>query len=275
MPLDRIVLSTLGVAASCSLAASAQVHFRLEAPAAATAQSSLGDPQKAPPCGDDGSAEPTGQVTAYRPGETITVTVDETIFHPGHYRVALAVGDPSELPEPPPVTAGATPCGSTVIDTSPSFPVLADGVLVHTAPFDGPQSFEVVLPEDVTCTRCTLQVIEFMSDHGLNDPGGCYYHHCATIAITDDGSGGSTSGGSGEAPPAPGGGTSGGSSDASSGDRGGGVEANGGSVGGEVSAPSPESSDGGCAVQRSRAAAGLTSWLALLGALALRRRARR
>jgi hypothetical protein len=44
----------------------------------------------------------------------------------------------------------------------------------------------VTLPSNVTCEKCTLQVIEFMSDHPLNNPGGCFYHHCADIAIGVD-----------------------------------------------------------------------------------------
>jgi hypothetical protein len=35
------------------------------------------------------------------------------------------------------------------------------------------------LPTDVTCTRCTLQVLEFMTAHGAP----CFYHHCADISI--------------------------------------------------------------------------------------------
>ena len=35
-------------------------------------------------------------------------------------------------------------------------------------------------------------LIEFMSDHPLNNPGGCFYHHCADISI----SGGPSDGGS-------------------------------------------------------------------------------
>jgi MYXO-CTERM domain-containing protein len=36
----------------------------------------------------------------------------------------------------------------------------------------------------MTCaSNCVLQVAEFMSDHGLNNPGGCFYHHCANITI--------------------------------------------------------------------------------------------
>jgi hypothetical protein len=118
-------------------------------------------------------------VTAYAPGETITITLDETIYHPGHYRVALAVDDRSELPDPPPVSEGLTPCGSVPIAEPQTFPLLADGALVHTVPFSEPQSIHVTLPSDVTCTRCTLQVLEFMSNHGLP----CFYYHCADISI--------------------------------------------------------------------------------------------
>jgi MYXO-CTERM domain-containing protein len=122
-------------------------------------------------------------VTAFARGATITVTIDEKIFHPGHYRIALAVGDRSELPAEPVVTPASTPCGSVDVQDPPVFPVLADGIFEHTDAFSAPQTFQVTLPADVTCTKCTLQVIEFMSDHPLNDPGGCFYHHCADISI--------------------------------------------------------------------------------------------
>lgn len=162
---------------------SADAHFILREPASSMSQSALGDPQKEPPCGGS-SGRPTGTVTAVQAGQTITITINETIYHPGHYRVALAVNDRSELPEPPPVTAGASPCGSVPIQNPPVFPVLADGMLRHSRPFSGPQSFQVTLPADVTCDHCTLQIIEFMSDHALNVPGGCFYHHCADLSIT-------------------------------------------------------------------------------------------
>jgi MYXO-CTERM domain-containing protein len=163
----------------------ALAHFVLDEPESWRDQNVLGDPQKLGPCGDDGTAAETGAVTAFQTGQTITITIRETIFHPGHYRVALAVNDRSELPEPPPVTAGSTPCGSAPIMDPPVFPVLADGLLVHTSSLSGPQTIEVTLPPDVTCDHCTLQVIQFMSNHGLNNPGGCFYHHCADISIHD------------------------------------------------------------------------------------------
>ncbi|MBK7826572.1 SCE4755 family polysaccharide monooxygenase-like protein [Nannocystis sp.] len=160
----------------------AQAHFVLQSPPAVYDQGPLGDPQKAPPCGADGNEVATGMVTAYQAGDTITVTINETIFHPGHYRIAL-VSDLADIPAEPPVTAGAQACGTTLIQDPPVFPVLADGVFLHDAPFGGPQSIDVTVPDGISCTNCTLQVIQFMSAHGLNNPGGCFYHHCAAVSV--------------------------------------------------------------------------------------------
>ena len=66
------------------------------------------------------------------------------------------------------------------------FPVLADDVFDHLTG-STPISFQttVMLP-NITCTKCTLQIIEFMAMHGANPGGGYYYHHCADLAITAD-----------------------------------------------------------------------------------------
>ena len=187
-----LVLAALG--ATLCFAGTAHAHFVLTSPPASLEQDFLGDPQKAPPCGDNGTAAviPTNMVTAFQAGETVTITIDETIYHPGHYRIALAVNDPSELPEEPAVTPGDMDCGTADIMAPAVFPVLADGVFVHDAPFGKPQSIDITLPDDVKCTNCTLQIIQFMSDHGLNNPGGCFYHHCATISIEGGAADGST-----------------------------------------------------------------------------------
>ena len=164
-------------------------HFILLTPDSWMSQNALGSPQKLGPCGDEGGGTPTGSVTAYHPGETIAVTIDEVIMHPGHYRVALAVHDRSELPEDPEVTPkDGDPCGSAAIQRPAVFPVLADGVLPHTRAFPEAQTFSVTLPADVTCARCTLQVVEYMSNH----PAPCFYHHCADISIRDDGTSSTT-----------------------------------------------------------------------------------
>jgi MYXO-CTERM domain-containing protein len=124
---------------------------------------------------------PTGAVSVYQSGSMISVTIDETVFHPGHYRVAIAQ-TPDDLPPEPPVTPGDSECGSAPIDPAPELPVLADGVLVHDAPFNGEQTFQVQLPDGFTCENCTLQILEFMSSHGAP----CYYHHCATVTVQSD-----------------------------------------------------------------------------------------
>jgi hypothetical protein len=181
--IGRIVVGTAVVVGVGSVVTPARAHFTLVAPDSWMSQDPYGDPQKVGPCGEEGGGTPTGAVTAFRPGQTIEVAVDEKIFHPGHYRVALAVNDRSELPPEPAVTAvDGDPCGSTEIQDPPTFPILADNVLPHTQPFDEPQTFSVTLPADVTCTRCTLQVIEYMSQHGRP----CFYHHCADLSIQAD-----------------------------------------------------------------------------------------
>jgi hypothetical protein len=176
------------IAASAALllsAAPARAHFSIQQPASWAAQDRLGNPQKSEPCGqaDPGqTAQPTGAVTTYLPGQMITIDLTETVYHPGHYRVSIAQ-DMNSLPPDPPVTAGSTPCGSTTINDNPTLPLLADGLLVHSSPFSGPKTVQVQLPQDFTCDKCTLQITQFMSNHAINNPGGCYYHHCATVTI--------------------------------------------------------------------------------------------
>lgn len=174
------------------VSSSASAHFKLTAPASMTEQNSNGSPQKSAPCGLSDSASvmdqstKTGAVTTVRTGSALTVTIEETITHVGHYRVAIAQ-TMAELPPDPMVTAvGNDPCGSTTITPNPTMPVLADGLFQHTSAFSGPQTATVQLPAGFTCTNCVVQVIQYMKNHALNNPGGCFYHHCATVTIADD-----------------------------------------------------------------------------------------
>jgi hypothetical protein len=177
------VLGAALLIASVGVPTPARAHFVLVTPDSWMSQGTFGDPQKVGPCGEEGGGTPTGKVTAFRPGQTIEVTIDETIHHPGHYRVALAVDSRVELPADPPVTAvDNDPCGSTEIQDPPVFPILADNLLPHSQRFTEPQTFTVTLPTDVICAKCTLQIIEYMSSHGRP----CFYHHCADISIQGD-----------------------------------------------------------------------------------------
>lgn len=185
-----IALACLGVATP------AYAHFVLMQPSSWAQQAAGGDPEKSPPCGNEGPPVETGAITEYRVGETITIKIDERTPHPGHYRVSLAP-DQASLPDDPMVTPGATDCGSLAIDSSPTLPLLADGLLVHTRAFSGPQTAQVTLPAGMTCDHCVLQIVEFMSSHGAP----CFYHHCANIKISVNGADAGPTGGDAGADP--------------------------------------------------------------------------
>ena len=179
----RAALLALG--AVCLFARPAAAHFELLAPPSYSEQDLLGGPQKSEPCGQADPGQPvvaTNAVTTVMEGSQLAIQIDEKITHPGHYRVSIAA-DQASLPADPLVTPGSTACGTTVIESQPSLPLLADGLLVHTSAFSAPQTAMVQLPAGMTCDHCVVQVTEFMSDHGLNNPGGCFYHHCAVVTV--------------------------------------------------------------------------------------------
>ena len=174
----------------------ARGHFKLVEPASWLIENDRGDPQKTGPCGGSNTdwGKPSYAVTKAVGGQKLHVKVQETIYHPGHYRVALAVNSPTELPPDPETTTREGERGplsvSAVIQTAPQIPVLADGLFPHATKPAGPMpAFEtdVVLP-NINCKQCTLQVIQFMAEHGFNNPGGYSYHHCAAIQISADAS---------------------------------------------------------------------------------------
>ena len=195
----RLLLATAIAAIVASLAGTAHAHFVLVAPAASLVQNRLGDPQKIAPCGGVSAnpargtpanpGVPSGAITNVKGGTNLPLLVQETIFHPGHYRVALAK-TVAQLPPDPVVTTAQTEKGvrsqSAVIQNPPVAPVLLDGIFAHT---ERPtQNFEAEIPiPNINCPNCVLQVIEFMADHpGIGIDGGHSYHHCAILNITPD-----------------------------------------------------------------------------------------
>lgn len=192
-------IATLVTAFVISLSTAAGAHFVLVFPAASLMQNRLGDPQKIAPCGGVSAnpgrgtpanpGVPSGTVTNVRGGTNLPLMVQETIFHPGHYRVALA-RTLAQLPPDPVVTTAQTERGmrsqSAQIQNPPVAPVLLDGIFAHT---ERPtQNFEAEIPiPNINCPTCVLQVIEFMADHpGVAIDGGHSYHHCAVLNITAD-----------------------------------------------------------------------------------------
>ena len=183
-----ILAAVLGALA---IPAAASAHFILHAPANMLEQTPLGDPQKLAPCGGvtGNPGVPTNAVTDVKGGEPLHIKIQETVFHPGHYRVSLAVKDRSELPADPETVTKDSERGprsvSTKIATDIKPPLLADGLFPHTeAPAKG--SFwetDVKLP-NINCKGCTLQIVQWMGEHGHNPDGDFSYHHCSVLNIT-------------------------------------------------------------------------------------------
>lgn len=186
----RFVFLVAGLAIS---AQSASAHFKLLAPTSWIVESDRGDPQKAGPCGGSNTdwGKPSYVINKAVGGQKLHVKLQETVYHPGHYRVALAVNSPTELPLDPEVATKDSDRGpwsvSAKILDAPPVPVLADGLFVHSARPAQPDVFEtdIQLP-NINCKKCTLQVVQFMADHAFNNPGGYTYHHCAELQITAD-----------------------------------------------------------------------------------------
>jgi hypothetical protein len=205
----------LALAFSASIllvSASASAHFNLDAPPPPKPTTDGG--KGAPPCGPDTS---DGTVTEVKGGDSMMLAINETVPHGGFYRVALALKSCK--------TKDCFPADNTVYDSknmvltptssassdhadyemNPKFPVLAD----HLFPQDTgvAQKYMAMVPiPNFNCDKCTVQVIEFMSQHPSNGAAGYFYHHCADIKITADTSkplfdpnnmGGGGSGGSG------------------------------------------------------------------------------
>jgi hypothetical protein len=181
----------LGGSLLVALASRGFAHFRLLEPASWLVESEeFGDPQWSAPCGGTltNPGKTTGAITKIRGGDRLHLRIREMAFHPGFYRVALAVNSRSELPTDPDAISEPGPNGrqrsvSGAIHYPPSPPVLADGLFMHAAPFDKEQEADVEIP-NISCAKCTLQVIEFMAAHGWNPDGGYTYHHCAELQIS-------------------------------------------------------------------------------------------
>ena len=182
-----LLLVLMGLALAMPLA---EGHFKLLAPQSWIVENDLGDPQKAGPCGGTSAnaGTPSNVVNKVQGGQKLHLKLQETVFHPGHYRVALAASR-AELPQDPEAATKESARGpqsvSAVIDKAPKAPVLADGLFVHTAKAADAFETEIDMP-NINCGKCTLQIVEFMAEHGLNREGGYFYHHCADLQITAD-----------------------------------------------------------------------------------------
>ncbi len=178
------------VAALGFVTLSAHAHFKLDAPASWIEQDDKGDPQKMAPCGGtmaDGGTR-TGAVTEVVGGSMLPLAVTVTIYHPGHYRVALARRI-NLLPDDPVAVLKETENGPRsdhgVIEENPKPPVLVDGLWLSRERSTAPLSTEIRIP-NIDCQGCVMQVLQFMENHPGVREGGFSYHHCAILNIKAD-----------------------------------------------------------------------------------------
>src|SRR5262245_15673150 len=189
--MKQVASLLLAGAALAAMAPFAAAHFKLLEPASWIVENDLGDPQKLGPCGGTSAnaGMPSNAIGKVKGGQKLHLKLQETVFHPGHYRVALAMNSRAELPADPEVVTRDSERGpwsvSATIQNPPRVPVLADGLFPHTTRPTGAFETDVDLP-NINCEKCTLQIIQFMAEHGLNRDGGYFYHHCADLQITAD-----------------------------------------------------------------------------------------
>lgn len=181
----------LPVVLASFLTPAASAHFKLLEPVSWISENQLGDPQKAAPCGGTSAdpGTPTNTVTKAQGGHPLHLKWIETVYHPGHYRISLAVNSRSELPADPVVQTRPSEKGPTSVSAAiqqpARAPVLIDGLFPHTTRQTVPWETDILLP-NISCDHCTLQIIQFMAEHGLNRDGDYSYHHCADLQITAD-----------------------------------------------------------------------------------------
>jgi len=125
------------------------------------------------PCGG-GSDESRGEVVhSFRPGQTITVTWDEYVDHPGHYRISFDPDGQDDFVDP-----------ASFTDVSGNAAVLIDGIPDREG--GGSYTQEVTLPTE-PCERCTLQVVQVMTDKPPYGDGNDLYYQCVDLVISADG----------------------------------------------------------------------------------------
>lgn len=184
--LNKLALAT----ALTAIAFSAHAHFKLQSPASWILEDERGDPQKMAPCGGtvaDGGTR-SGIVTDVTGGSMQPLAIEETIYHPGHYRVSLArrinwlPGDTEAVMKD---TENGPRSDYFPVSGNPLPPVLLDGLWANQERRTGPLETEIRIP-NIDCEGCFLQVVQFMEEHPGFREGGFTYHHCAIINITAD-----------------------------------------------------------------------------------------
>ena len=213
-------------------------------------------PLKDGPCGAVGS---TRGATAcqYRPGATIRIQFEETVEHPGHYRVSFDDDGQDFL----------VPTGPNDTATGPGVTIINNNITDRDVELDGvPLYYQDITLPDVECDNCTLQLIQVMSTAASYTESNMYYQ-CNDVVLSNDAPEVPT----GDCAVVQGGGEMPDAGDGGGGGGGGGADGDAGIVQGETVT---SGAVGGCAAGGGAQGAGvLLAGLAALIAFARRRRA--
>ncbi|HEU4729453.1 MAG TPA: SCE4755 family polysaccharide monooxygenase-like protein [Kofleriaceae bacterium] len=152
------------------LSGTASAHITMTSPTPRTLDN------KAGPCGAAGSTRGT-HVATFAPGAKITVEWDETVDHPGHYRIAFDNDGDDVFVNPN--------------NPNDNFPFTLMEPIADKA--GGHYTQQVTLPME-PCENCTLQLMQIMT---TQVPYNSFYYQCADIAIRVGGDPGGGSGGGG------------------------------------------------------------------------------
>jgi len=126
------------------------------------------DANKQGPCGVSGSTRGSN-VTAFDPGATITVVWDETVDHPGHFRLSFDDdGNDFQNPRMP----------------DDNFPTT---LMEPIADKSGGRYEQVITLPSIECNNCTLQLIQVMT---TVVPYNSFYFQCADITLVPGGGSG-------------------------------------------------------------------------------------
>jgi hypothetical protein len=181
---DTRIVSIAVLLAVSALPSQSYAHFKLLQPTSWLKEDTSGGPQKGKPCGpggyDDVQPSPLSDaVTTVHAGDTIQVELQETINHPGYFRVALSA-DRASFTDPPLTNATSCSLDLASVPTGAHDNVLMDGIAKSASAAANRHIMQDVKLPDQPCDNCTLQVLQVMKDHG---PPNCFYYHCAVLQI--------------------------------------------------------------------------------------------
>jgi len=250
--MTRLLTGTMVATALALFAVDAGAHIDLTFPVAREVL------QKTGPCGAAGSVR-GGNITTFAPGETITVTWDETIAHPGWFRISFDDDGDDGFINP-----------ATIDDLNNSPTVLVDDIANPDGL--GTYSQEITLPP-IECENCTLQLMQVMLDKdptiwGDNE----FYFRCADLVLgMGGGTTGSTTGGT-----TTGGSTAGSTGSSMTGSTGAAGTTTAANVGAGPGADPTPMAEGGCSVSNTRGQSSPSAlWLLAAAGLGLTRLRRR